>query len=95
MAKTGEKCTRAGTHDGVCAVYKHQDSARFTVGDVFTPCAKFDDVVHLAFESPPTGQNIKFTITYRNVFGFYADLEREHQYTYTVDGNAMTNEEKV
>lgn len=26
----------------------------------------FDDVVHLAFENPPTGPNIKFTITYRN-----------------------------
>jgi hypothetical protein len=26
----------------------------------------FDDVVHLAFENPPTGPNIEFTITYRN-----------------------------
>lgn len=26
----------------------------------------FDEVVRLAFESPPTGPNIKFTITYRN-----------------------------
>ena len=26
----------------------------------------FDDVVLLAFENPPTGPNIKFTITYRN-----------------------------
>ena len=26
----------------------------------------FDDIVHLAFENPPAGPNIKFTITYRN-----------------------------
>lgn len=39
MAKTGEKCTNAGTYQGVCEIYKHQDTARFTVGDVFTPCA--------------------------------------------------------
>jgi Multiubiquitin len=26
----------------------------------------FDEVVHLAFETPPTGPNIKFTITYRH-----------------------------
>jgi hypothetical protein len=26
----------------------------------------FDEVVHLAFENPPNGPNIKFTITYRN-----------------------------
>jgi len=40
MAKTGEKCTRAGTYRGVCDLYQHQDLANFTVGDVFTPCAK-------------------------------------------------------
>ena len=40
MSKTGEKCTVAGTYNGVCEVYKHQDTAHFTVGDVFTPCAK-------------------------------------------------------
>jgi len=40
MAKTGEKCTRTGTYQGVCDVYKHDDTAQFRVGDVFTPCAK-------------------------------------------------------
>jgi hypothetical protein len=40
MAKTGEKCTREGTYDGICEIYRHQDTARFTVGDIFTPCAK-------------------------------------------------------
>jgi hypothetical protein len=39
MAKTGEKCTKAGTYDGQCERYKHQESARYTVGDTFTPCA--------------------------------------------------------
>jgi hypothetical protein len=39
MAKTGEKCARAGSYEGICAVYKHQETARYTVGDIFTPCA--------------------------------------------------------
>jgi hypothetical protein len=34
-------------------------------------------------------------VRWKKLFGFYADLEREHHCTYTVDGNAMTNEEKT
>ncbi len=34
-------------------------------------------------------------VRWKKLFGFYADLEREHHCTYTVDGNAMTNEEKA
>lgn len=40
MARTGEKCTRAGVYDGTCERQRHGDQARFTVGDTFTPCAK-------------------------------------------------------
>jgi hypothetical protein len=39
MARTGEKCVRKGSYNGVCEQRKHQDSATFTVGDTFTPCA--------------------------------------------------------
>ena len=34
-------------------------------------------------------------VRWKKLFGFYVDLEREHHCTYTVDGNAMTNEEKI
>ena len=40
MAKTGEKCTREGTYQGICELYKHRDTAHFTAGDKFTPCPK-------------------------------------------------------
>ena len=33
-------------------------------------------------------------IRWKKYFGFYADLEGEHFTTYTVDGNAMTNEDE-
>ncbi len=39
MAKNGEKCTRAGTYEGECELRKHRETARYTVGDTFTPCA--------------------------------------------------------
>jgi hypothetical protein len=39
MAKTGEKCSKAGNYSGKCEGSGHSDSARFTVGDIFTPCA--------------------------------------------------------
>lgn len=39
MAKTGEKCTTAGTYNGRCESARHQESAQFSVGDTFTPCA--------------------------------------------------------
>ena len=34
-------------------------------------------------------------VRWKKLFGFYADLEHEHHSTYTIDGNAMTNEEKA
>ncbi len=33
-------------------------------------------------------------IKWKKLFGFYADLEREHHSSYTTDGNALTNLEK-
>lgn len=33
-------------------------------------------------------------IRWKKYFGFYADLEGEHFVTYTIDGNAMTNEDQ-
>ena len=33
-------------------------------------------------------------IKWKKLFGFYADLEREHHCSYTTDGNAITNLEK-
>lgn len=32
-------------------------------------------------------------VRWKKLFGFYLDLEREHHSTYTIDGNAMTNED--
>jgi hypothetical protein len=32
-------------------------------------------------------------VRWKKHFGFYNDLEREHNCTYTVDGNALLNEE--
>ena len=32
-------------------------------------------------------------IKWKKRFGFYVDLEHEHHCTYSIDGNAMTNEE--
>lgn len=34
--------------------------------DVHAKNQSFDDIVKLAFETPPTGENVVFTITYRN-----------------------------
>ncbi|HXK16828.1 MAG TPA: ThiF family adenylyltransferase, partial [Polyangiaceae bacterium] len=34
-------------------------------------------------------------VKWKKLFGFYADLEREHHCTYTIDGNFTTNEEKA
>ena len=39
MAKTGEKCERKGNYKGECERKKHHETAYFTVGDTFTPCA--------------------------------------------------------
>jgi len=33
-------------------------------------------------------------IKWKKLFGFYLDLDHEHHSTYTIDGNALTNEEK-
>jgi hypothetical protein len=33
-------------------------------------------------------------IKWKKLFGFYSDLDREHHSTYTIDGNALTNEEQ-
>jgi len=33
-------------------------------------------------------------IKWKKLFGFYADLEQEHFSTYTIDGNATTNEDQ-
>jgi hypothetical protein len=32
-------------------------------------------------------------IKWKKIFGFYADLEREYSYTYTIDGNHLLNED--
>ncbi len=32
-------------------------------------------------------------IKWKKLFGFYADIEREHHSTYAIDGNSMTNED--
>ena len=34
-------------------------------------------------------------IKWKKMMGFYLDLEREHHSTYTIDGNALSNEDKV
>jgi hypothetical protein len=39
MAKTGEKCTQPGTYNGTCELQRHQETTKFSAGDVFTPCA--------------------------------------------------------
>ena len=40
MPKTGETCTQDGRYSGTCLLQQHQDTAKFTSGDTFTPCAK-------------------------------------------------------
>jgi len=34
-------------------------------------------------------------IKWKKLFGFYVDLEHEHHSTYTIDGNAVTNEDQL
>ncbi|MGD0168502.1 MAG: ThiF family adenylyltransferase [Smithella sp.] len=34
-------------------------------------------------------------IKWKKLFGFYVDLDHEHHSTYTIDGNALANEDKV
>jgi hypothetical protein len=34
-------------------------------------------------------------IKWKKIFGFYRDLEHEHFSTYTIDGNALTNEDQA
>jgi hypothetical protein len=34
-------------------------------------------------------------IRWKKHFGFYRDLDREHHSTYTIDGNMLTNEDRL